>query len=810
MKIIDRLKQRCQADYAASSYPKKKKFAMNSLYVDPEGEVHALPSLSLVDGIISLDNTCKLDYDLRAFDYDFLEATDGLIAFYDKHPSYRRYIPKLELLQRDFVEILSALSANQRFEDAVFGLVSDGADANATAVQLVPKSQAFAAPFRARKKANCFTLKKKPRDETCSLAIHLRRLVEAHGSLQNYLQKLPNFFSVKNCQSKLQKMLVTEMKTNSQISLLEGVGFAKSYICKQLDQLRQQQNSLASFTEISAEDICIALNWDPGMLLKSALNDEGYALTLGEIINCVWASLKIQISANDPMIDCLSTHLSERDELVAQQYGQNDSRQNIFSITLQFFMAVANVYCREQGLSDSDFGEVLESLSTLRRFLHAVKDALKNAKPLQEVCLQVISGDYLAFGLSEPLSAVHQQGILELFKLSAGVLTNFSNMRRYDEFVFLLRKPGIFTLYRSRICVSLQTVKAALSLGSQRYRFDNWYINSSESSTLPAIDEAFGYSWKKSRAGLCFSAIIYFLAVLSDDTDEIDAEFIQLMLEKIRVADMTADVPRLADDKINALLEGLSNYILDAANVLMARDVLSIQTLLSWFDSYTSGRFDMQIQTLRRVLAERPGLLVEYPQVLQGDVEEDEEPAPWPNFYVESKRLHNYVSLLQDPLTQQALSDLLGLRNRNRNHWQMLSRLDAEQVQRMVGRMVNRDAELPSWYTPFITSLRNIMQQTIFRLRAALYFVSFVGTMCGGVKAPFFALLSIGGYFISDSGLLNAWRNVKFVHECISHSWYHSYVCLFNQQVPALRARLFGEPLLVPEAVVRTEDFDNR
>ena len=482
MTLIDGLNHKLEESRLAA-----KQVAQNSLYVDAQGELQVLIPLAMIDGVIAMDNTCQVGAVTRVFECYIEYILKRLNKVYANQPEAKHYLPQLARLKREYTELKATKGSHGGLHSLLCGLV--GADSNATVIQLAPKKQHDYSSFARRRQANCFSLNKSE-DKQNTLAAKLRNLVGDPETLRLYLEKMrarsqQSSFSIEHWENKCVERLNQAMDSQHNFSLADAILLVERELIRRLNQL---QSCRVTRQDVDPESICMAWDSQASDLLKASLGDD---FRLKDIFIAVWSTMQVTVSDDDPMIRCLTVNQVRRGGGQGQTQLINDMNDNVFSITVQFFLAMINIYCCEHGLSGENFGKAIEAQSDMQaELIGDIRIALAEGQPLQMVCIRFINRHYVAFGLHALLTDEQQQGAVNLFDANTHVLTSDSSDRFYDEFLFLLRRPGIFVNYRGRLNTTLQTVNAAVdSNRAGPYRFAHWQISSTAQTQLPGLDE---------------------------------------------------------------------------------------------------------------------------------------------------------------------------------------------------------------------------------------------------------------------------------------------------------------------------------
>ena len=129
------------------------------------------------------------------------------------------------------------------------------------------------------------------------------------------------------------------------------------------------------------------------------------------------------------------------------------------SIITQFFLASMNIYCRANGISSVNFGEVLDNSRDLSDAIAGIVLSINNGSSIEEALLNFVDDNKHSFGLERALTPADRAEIKKRFS------QNYAQIKEsphFDEFALLDdSKPGPFISHQGSICLNFaEFVKA--------------------------------------------------------------------------------------------------------------------------------------------------------------------------------------------------------------------------------------------------------------------------------------------------------------------------------------------------------------
>lgn len=132
------------------------------------------------------------------------------------------------------------------------------------------------------------------------------------------------------------------------------------------------------------------------------------------------------------------------------------------NITTQLLMAELNFFCMIEGLTQANFGSILDSDETLSiELAQVVKTALAKNHSVEESVIGWMNQHQATFKLNQPITAIAQ--IKTQFKSH---YEQIKSSPHFDEFMLLSDKPGIFFTHQGCIGVHFAWFLQAMGLNS--------------------------------------------------------------------------------------------------------------------------------------------------------------------------------------------------------------------------------------------------------------------------------------------------------------------------------------------------------
>ena len=125
-------------------------------------------------------------------------------------------------------------------------------------------------------------------------------------------------------------------------------------------------------------------------------------------------------------------------QIQAQKAEENATKAEQLSLTTQFFLGILNVYCRAKGISDKNFGEILDNAPALSQALvHLVADALKDGNDVEPALIAFFNAHKEAFHLSRDLTPGDKDAIQQKFETTYRTVTATKENPHMDDFMLL-------------------------------------------------------------------------------------------------------------------------------------------------------------------------------------------------------------------------------------------------------------------------------------------------------------------------------------------------------------------------------------
>ncbi|AMQ26616.1 TPA: hypothetical protein JBF46_00675 [Legionella pneumophila] len=129
------------------------------------------------------------------------------------------------------------------------------------------------------------------------------------------------------------------------------------------------------------------------------------------------------------------------------------------SILTQFFLANLNVYCKARGLSDLNFGVILDTSPELSQGLvGVVSTALTNGEDVERAICTFCDGNSDKFGLSRALHAEDLTAIRQTFERTYRTVTATQENPHMDDFMILdkdaIGETAKFVTHQGALCVN--------------------------------------------------------------------------------------------------------------------------------------------------------------------------------------------------------------------------------------------------------------------------------------------------------------------------------------------------------------------
>ena len=133
------------------------------------------------------------------------------------------------------------------------------------------------------------------------------------------------------------------------------------------------------------------------------------------------------------------------------------------SIMTQFYLAVLNIHCRAQGISNKNFGEILDNNTVLSQALVArISSALTNGEDVEDSIIMFVNEHKKVFKLSRNLSPPDKHTIQTKFEITYRTVTATKENPHMDDFMILdteaRGEDDIFFTQKGLICTDFANI----------------------------------------------------------------------------------------------------------------------------------------------------------------------------------------------------------------------------------------------------------------------------------------------------------------------------------------------------------------
>ncbi|NCT56243.1 MAG: hypothetical protein GW760_00810 [Legionella sp.] len=133
------------------------------------------------------------------------------------------------------------------------------------------------------------------------------------------------------------------------------------------------------------------------------------------------------------------------------------------SIMTQFYLAVLNIHCRARGISNKNFGEILDNNTALSQALvERISNALTNGDDVEDSIIRFVNEHKRAFSLSRDLNLADKNTIQTKFEITYRTVTATKENPHMDDFMILdteARGPSdIFFTQKGLICTDFANI----------------------------------------------------------------------------------------------------------------------------------------------------------------------------------------------------------------------------------------------------------------------------------------------------------------------------------------------------------------
>ena len=140
-----------------------------------------------------------------------------------------------------------------------------------------------------------------------------------------------------------------------------------------------------------------------------------------------------------------------------------DEKAERLSILTQFYLGVLNVYCRANGISDKNFGKILDGSPALSQALvHLVAQVLSRGEDVEPALIAFFNAHKETFHLSRELTSADNDAVQQKFDTTYRTVTATKENPHMDDFMLLdMEAHGendIFTTSHGLICTDFSHI----------------------------------------------------------------------------------------------------------------------------------------------------------------------------------------------------------------------------------------------------------------------------------------------------------------------------------------------------------------
>ncbi|MDF1826766.1 MAG: hypothetical protein P1U39_00580 [Legionellaceae bacterium] len=144
-------------------------------------------------------------------------------------------------------------------------------------------------------------------------------------------------------------------------------------------------------------------------------------------------------------------------------YTTSGEQSECFSIMTQFYLAILNIHCRAQGISNINFGEILDNNAALSEALvECISMALTNGDDVEASIIMFVNEHTRAFSLSRDLNPDDKNAIQTKFETTYRTVTATDENEHMDDFMILdneARGPNaLFFTQKGLICTDFANI----------------------------------------------------------------------------------------------------------------------------------------------------------------------------------------------------------------------------------------------------------------------------------------------------------------------------------------------------------------
>ena len=156
-------------------------------------------------------------------------------------------------------------------------------------------------------------------------------------------------------------------------------------------------------------------------------------------------------------------------------YANQAEKTECLSMMIQFYLGVMNVHCRAKGLSDKNFGVILDDYPALSKALiETVSQTFRCGDDMDDAFVAFFNTHREAFKLSRDSSVADKDAIQQKFEITYRTVTGTKENPHMDDFMLLDTQPRgekqPFFTYQGLICTDFANI--APSIGPNQSYFD--------------------------------------------------------------------------------------------------------------------------------------------------------------------------------------------------------------------------------------------------------------------------------------------------------------------------------------------------
>ncbi len=392
------------------------------IYINPEtNRVHLLvPFIAGLD--VSTDNTCKADLELKAFfeggAFNELESYKSTLEFHLSllKESDAHYRTKKERLNQINTYLEAVVSMRDSYQAIVTSFLSK--PSNLYSIQLRPRVQ----DPMSRVVNPVFTINRKNDSRGMPLSPLYNKMHEVFPKIelgkpdlkreliQKVLDALPSDASFETIQNELAAQY----------------GVPNDFFKKRTDAHRQEQAVDKSYV-----DNLMGFDEDT---------------TSSEYINALLGICAPNLQST-----------LEGSPFYFESSANSSEKAERLSMLTQFYLGYLNVYCRAKGISDKNFGKILDSSPSLsKELVEIVANALRHGEIVEPAIVAFFNRHKNEFKLTRELNTQDKDAILQKFQTTYRTVTATKENPHMDDFMFLdteaQGEQDIFITNKGLIC----------------------------------------------------------------------------------------------------------------------------------------------------------------------------------------------------------------------------------------------------------------------------------------------------------------------------------------------------------------------